>query len=135
MLANLRDVRGIVTGETLDVGVNSVRYKMGQTLASKLDPTGSSRLRNIVKSLLALGANMSQSREFRDLFEDVLTKVKPAVFGAWDNVTFTAQLAVLLLIVTCIGHCMCLMRGINVCNNRLRSLWRTQACPRRKFSL
>lgn len=35
----------------------------------------SGRLRSIVKSLMLLGANLSQSREFRDLFEDVLTKV------------------------------------------------------------
>ena len=68
-------MRGIVTGDTLDVGCTSVRYKIGAALAAKLDPVGSSKLRNIVKSLLLLGANLSQSREFRDLFEDVLTKV------------------------------------------------------------
>lgn len=33
------------------------------------------RLRNIVKSLLQLGANLSQSREYRDILEDLLGKV------------------------------------------------------------
>jgi hypothetical protein len=33
------------------------------------------KLRTIVKSILQLGANLSQSREFRDLFEDIVTKV------------------------------------------------------------
>ena len=37
--------------------------------------SSSGKLRNVIKSLMLLGANLSQSREFRDLFEDVLTKV------------------------------------------------------------
>jgi hypothetical protein len=42
----------------------------------------SGKLRNIVKSLMLLGANLSQSREYRDLFEDVLTKVRNLQAGA-----------------------------------------------------
>ena len=34
-----------------------------------------SRIRTVIKNLLQIGANLSQSREFRDLFEDILTKV------------------------------------------------------------
>lgn len=33
------------------------------------------KLRSILKALLLLGANLSQSREYRDLFEDIITKV------------------------------------------------------------
>ena len=33
------------------------------------------RIRVILKALLQIGANLSQSREYRDLFEDLLTKV------------------------------------------------------------
>lgn len=75
LLTNLRDIRSMVTGDMLDSGCNAVRYKIGQAISCKLDPVGNSKLRNIIKSLLLLGANLSQSREFRDLFEDVLTKV------------------------------------------------------------
>jgi hypothetical protein len=33
------------------------------------------RARGLVKALLLIGANLSQVREYRDLFEDLLTKV------------------------------------------------------------
>lgn len=85
---NLRDIRSVFSGDALDAGCQSVRYKIGSALANKLDAGsgggplsiagvggGGNKLRNLVKALLLLGANLSQSREFRDLFEDVLTKV------------------------------------------------------------
>jgi len=70
-----------------------VRYRIGTLLANKLDAGagggglsgiagvggGGNKLRNLIKALLLLGANLSQSREFRDLFEDVLTKVRKRI--------------------------------------------------------
>lgn len=78
MLANLRDIRTMITGELLDSGCHTVKRHIGAMLANKLDHGGgsSSRLRNVIKSLLLIAANLSQSREYRDLFEDILTKVK-----------------------------------------------------------
>lgn len=38
------------------------------------------KLRSILKALLVLGANLSQSREYRDLFEDIITKVRIRFF-------------------------------------------------------
>ena len=89
MLVNLRDLRSVITGDLLDSGCHSVRHRIGTQLANKLDAGagggglsgiagvggGGNKLRNLIKALLLLGANLSQSREFRDLFEDVLTKV------------------------------------------------------------
>eukprot|EP01036_Dinobryon_divergens_P023233 gene23233-31559_t len=77
LLANLRDLKIHLTGELLDSGCHAVRHKLGH-LVRKLEPPGSnsySRIRTVVKNLLQIGANLSQSREFRDLLEDILTKV------------------------------------------------------------
>jgi hypothetical protein len=43
------------------------------------------KLRSILKALLLLGANLSQSREYRDLFEDIITKVRIRLFEAFCN--------------------------------------------------
>lgn len=61
----------------LDIGCNNVRSKLNPAILKKLDPSvgSSGRLRNIVKSVLLIGANLSQTREYRDLFEDLVTKI------------------------------------------------------------
>lgn len=139
LLANLRDIRGIVTGDVLDVGCNSVRYKIGTAVANKLDPVGSSKLRNIIKSLLLLGANLSQSREFRDLFEDVLTKVGTGTLQCSAAFAILALFQTLVRAISnpsrnvesslvadlCISlHLKCAHRILLL--SRLPSLWRTR---------
>jgi hypothetical protein len=77
LLASLRDIKSVVSGDALDLGCASVKQRLGNALYHKLEVGGaSSKLRNIVKALLLIGGNLSQSREYRDLFEDVLTKVR-----------------------------------------------------------
>jgi len=75
LLANLRELKSILTGDMLEQGVRTVRAALRPELSRKIEVGGSSRISSIVKSLLQIGANLSQSREFRDLFEDLLTKV------------------------------------------------------------
>ena len=77
MLINLRDLRQILTGEVLDVACNLVKQAViakGGLIASRrsLDLP---RIRTVLKSLILIGGHLSQTREFRDIFEDILTKV------------------------------------------------------------
>ena len=66
----------------LDQFCQQIRSRLSSSIIRKLEGstvsslTISNKLRNLVKSLLQLGANLSQSREFRDLLEDLMTKVK-----------------------------------------------------------
>jgi hypothetical protein len=72
-------LRAIFSGETLDTALNVLRSRIPASIVRKLDGSAASpyygKLRTIVKSLLQLGATISQSREFRDLFEIILTKL------------------------------------------------------------
>ncbi len=77
LLVNLRDLRQVMTGNVLDAGLGYVRIALTQRngcsrVAKKVDD---SKMRNILKALMQIGANLSQSKEFRDLFEDILDKV------------------------------------------------------------
>lgn len=77
MLINLRDLRQILTGEVLDIACNLVKQAViakGGLIASRrlLDLP---RIRTVLKSLILIGGHLSQTREFRDMFEDILTKV------------------------------------------------------------
>lgn len=70
-----------MSGETLDVSCTLVRNRLTPPILRKLEGSSAQtspshgKLRNVIKSLLQLAANLSQSREFRDLFEDIITKV------------------------------------------------------------
>lgn len=71
-----------MSGETLDFSCQIVRSRVHPAVLRKLEGSNSAqstsahgKLRTIIKSLLTLAANLSQSREFRDLFEDLMTKV------------------------------------------------------------
>jgi hypothetical protein len=46
---------------------------MGTTLSRKLE--SGNKLRLIIKSLIQIGANLSQTREYRDFFEDIVEKI------------------------------------------------------------
>jgi hypothetical protein len=65
----------------LDAGCLALRSRLSSSILRKLEGSvsfgysSSSRLRNIVKGLLTIGSNLSQTKEFRDLFEDILAKV------------------------------------------------------------
>ena len=77
LLVSLRDLKALVSGEALDAGCTALRARLGPSLVKKLDSgvNGYNKIRNIVKHLLQIGANLSQTREYRDLFEDILTKI------------------------------------------------------------
>mmetsp|Transcript_30546 Transcript_30546/g.31082 ORF Transcript_30546/g.31082 Transcript_30546/m.31082 type:complete len:115 (+) Transcript_30546:298-642(+) len=47
----------------------------GPAILRKLESSGSHHIRTVLKNLILLGSNLSQSREFRDLFEDIMTKI------------------------------------------------------------
>jgi hypothetical protein len=78
LLSTLRDIRNLLTGDLLDGVCQSLASKLGPGLVKKIEGNSTfhaSRIRTIMKSILQIGANLSQSREYRDLFEDVLIKV------------------------------------------------------------
>ena len=80
-LVNLRELRNLLTGDTLDAVAIEVKNRLnltaaGQQIANKLASGGKIRL--VIKSILIIGAHLSQTREFRDFLEDILTKVKSA---------------------------------------------------------
>ncbi len=77
LLTNLRDLRQAMTGPVLDAGLGYVRLALNERSACfrtsrRLDDA---KMRSILKALMQLGANLYQSREYRDLFEDILDKV------------------------------------------------------------
>jgi len=83
LLSNLRDVRNVLTGEPLDSGCLFVKkaleergYSAGGLSSSLKRLTGDvSKIRALLKALMQIGANLSQTREYRDIFEDLITKV------------------------------------------------------------
>ena len=78
LLINLRDLRTLLTGEVLDTACNLVRQGIlskGAAIANSkrlLDP---SRIRTVLKALMQIGGHLSQTREYRDMLEDILTKI------------------------------------------------------------
>ena len=80
LLISLRDLKTLLSGEALDAGCNALKTRLGPSLAKKIENSSSgftgSKIRSVVKHLLQIGANLSQTREYRDLFEDILTKVR-----------------------------------------------------------
>lgn len=76
LMNSLRDIKNALTGDTLNSGCQNVTNALvergGGTIAKKME---GSRLRTILKAIMQIGANLSQTREYRDFFEDILTKV------------------------------------------------------------
>ncbi len=98
MLLNLRDLKSLITGDTLDSCCNNVRSKLGSSLAKKLDSgwqASGTKLRSLIKCLLQIGANLSQTREFRDLFEDIFGKIveplEESGFSVFDMCIFLSS--------------------------------------------
>lgn len=67
----------MLSGDLLDAGCNAVRSHIPPALLRRMESgsSGFSRVRNIIKGLLMIGSNLSQTKEFRDLFEDIIGKV------------------------------------------------------------
>lgn len=91
----MRDLRTVLTGEMLDAGCASVRSRLSSGILRKLEGSVSfgyslsSRLRNVIKGLLTIGSNLSQTKEFRDLYEDILTKVRFCYCSIYTAVFFS----------------------------------------------
>ena len=77
LLINLRDIRQVMTGNVLDTGVKYVRIALSERSGCLrvMKRVDDSKMRIILKALMQIGANLSQSKEYRDLFEDVHEKV------------------------------------------------------------
>lgn len=79
LMTSLRDIRTILTADHLDQGIILVRMaiseRFGVAAAHLLKRLEGNRLKNLLKALLQIGAFLSQTREFRDVFEDLLAKV------------------------------------------------------------
>ena len=89
MLINLRDARTMLTGDVLDAACQLVRDTIAQKVTTSSSSSSSSsgsnlvarrlldlsRIRTVLKALAQIGGHLSQTREYRDIFEDFLTKV------------------------------------------------------------
>ena len=84
LLSSLRDIRSLLTGEGLDLACNQIKSKIGPKLVRLIDgnSNSSNKIRSILKALIQIGANLSQTREYRDLFEDILCKVAEPLLEA-----------------------------------------------------
>lgn len=88
LTVSLRDIRAILHGEALDSACAVLRQKLLTTLAGgrellrKLE-AGPGRLRQAVKAILNIGSNLSQSREYKDIYEDMIQKVGDLLFVEW----------------------------------------------------
>lgn len=129
LLINLRDLRTILTGEVLDSACNLVRQAInnkGGIIASKrlLDL---SRIRTVLKSLMQIGGHLSQTREYRDMLEDFLTKVVEPLEEATLN---NAEIQLFLV-------CCSQVPKVFVDNGRtqLNNVPRTESCAVTDFTI
>lgn len=77
MLINLRDARTVLTGDVLDQACQLVKDAVaikGSTITARRQ-LDLSRIRTVLKALAQIGGHLSQTREYRDIFEDFLTKI------------------------------------------------------------
>lgn len=72
LLVSLRVLRSSIHGESFEQLLQTTRNALPTPLIRKLEGvnSGNSRMKSILKSLLSMASNLSQPREFRDLFED-----------------------------------------------------------------
>mmetsp|Transcript_14905 Transcript_14905/g.22423 ORF Transcript_14905/g.22423 Transcript_14905/m.22423 type:complete len:453 (+) Transcript_14905:20-1378(+) len=78
LLGVLREVMSLVKGEVLERAVQSVRKGLHSSqkrsaIVSKMGSNG--RIKVVLKTLVSIGGHLSQSREYRDLFEDIAHKI------------------------------------------------------------
>ena len=90
MTVSLREIRNTLHGEVLDGACGVLRQKLittiaggtgtgtgtGRELVKKLEAGGGSgRFRQVVTAILMIGSNLSQTREYKDIYEDMIQKV------------------------------------------------------------
>jgi hypothetical protein len=79
LMNNLRDIKTVVTSDVLNMGcqlvINNLQDRAGGAAIVRKLEQHSGRLRSMLKTIMQIGANLSQSKEYRDFFEDVLTKL------------------------------------------------------------
>jgi len=78
LLSNLRELRTMFTNDVCEVAVAHVKRVLstmarGDAIVRKLDASG--RLKSVLKSLTNICGHLSQSKEYRDMYDDVLNIV------------------------------------------------------------
>ena len=112
LMVNLRELRNIFTGENLDVCAQMVRENLSavythnaELILNKLGSRvldGNLKIRGLIKSLLLVGAHLSQAREFRDLIEDIVTTLDDFMEETGLD---PAETNMLLLSISVLGDC------------------------------
>ena len=74
-LAHSRINLGAVLDNACLVVIEAIKYR-GDALSQNRKVVDEDNIRPILKNLLVIGNSLSQSKEFKDLLEDILTKVK-----------------------------------------------------------
>jgi hypothetical protein len=107
---SLRDIRMHYTGDNLDKGIVAIRKSISQRTqgALLLRKITEEKMRMIVKSLMQIGASLSQSREYRDFLEDILSKISEPLHEFGLNVN---QIQIFLIQCSCLLNVMPLVRG------------------------
>lgn len=76
LLSSLRDLRTALSGPNLDLACALVRQaaaeRGNERLVRKIDRV----LRAVLKAILLIGNNLATTNEYKDVFDDILTKVK-----------------------------------------------------------
>ena len=60
-MSSLRDIRAAVSGDALDAGCAAMRARLDPAVLPKVE-SHASKLRAVARSLIQIGANLSQSR-------------------------------------------------------------------------
>ena len=107
---SLRDIRMHYTGDNLDKGIMAIRKSISQRTqgALLLRKLNEDKMRAIVKSLMQIGASLSQSREYRDFLEDTLSKISEPLHEYGLNVH---QIQIFLIQCACLLNVVPLLRG------------------------
>lgn len=80
LVASLRDLKHLIGGgDALDVACalakTSLQSRETRSAGMNVTKRVESRLKVILKSMISIGGNLSNAREFRDIFEDIVTKI------------------------------------------------------------
>jgi len=98
------------TGDNLDKGMLAIRKSISQRTqgALLLRKVTEEKMRVIVKSLIQIGASLSQSREYRDFMEDIICKVSEPLHELGLNIN---QIQIFLIQCSCLVSILPYVRG------------------------
>jgi hypothetical protein len=98
------------TGENLDKGMIAIRKSISQRTqgALLLRKVTEEKMRVVVKALMQIGASLSQSREYRDYMEDILSKVSDPLVEVGLNLQ---QIQIFLIQCSCLVSILPYVRG------------------------